>query len=111
MHTFRQIPIGENAENAVTVGIERNTSGSTVAAVWWPAQGDVDGDEASYDSVPEALAAAEAARALHGFADVVLTLQSDDLWDPQWGTLAGAQALSEDEIFELASATEAMRDA
>ena len=44
MHTFRQIPIGENAENAVTVGIERNISGSTVAAVWWPAHGDVDGD-------------------------------------------------------------------
>jgi len=110
MNQYRKIPVGGTAENAVTVGIERDAQGSVRAAVWWPSKGDMDADEASYDTVEEALEAAEAAKALHGFAEIVVTLQSDDLWRAEWGTLANA-ALSDDESFELARATEAMRDA
>ncbi|WP_046870475.1 hypothetical protein [Devosia soli] len=110
MQHFRKIAIGEAAENAVTVGIEQNADGKVHAAVWWPAKGDVDGDEVDYDSVKEAFEAAEAARALHGFAEVVVTLQDDVLWRDEWGTIDPA-TLTDDEAFELARATEAMRDA
>lgn len=111
MQNYRRIAIGEDAPNAVTVGVERLPQGNILASVWWPSTGDVDGDEVSYDSVPEALAAAEAAKALHGFAEIVVTLQNDDLWDSVWGDIDPQAALTEDEIFELARATEAMRDA
>ena len=112
MQNYRRIAIGEDAPNAVTVGVERSPEGGILASVWWPAHGDVDGDEASYSSVPEALAAAEAAQALHGFDEIVVTLQSDDLWDSVWGGIGQPDvALTEDETFELARATEAMRDA
>lgn len=110
MSTYRKIEVGEEAPDAVTVGIERNGEGKVVAAVWWPSRGDVDADEASYDRVEDAFEAAEAARSLHGFGEVVVTLQSEDLWQRDWGTLEGV-ALSEDESFELARATEASRDA
>jgi len=121
--SFRRIPIGADAPNAVTVGIERNGEGRVVAAVWWPAVGDVDADEASYDSVEPALLAAEYSRALHGFGEVVITLQSDDLWDTRWGTLTDAPRSSEpmadlaetdltdDEALDLARGIEAERDA
>lgn len=85
--SFRRIPIGADAPHAVTLGIERNSQGNVVAAVWWPAIGDVDADEASYDNVEAALLAAEYARALHGFSEVVVTLQADDLWDYRFGNL------------------------
>lgn len=114
MTTYRQIAIGEDAPDAVTLGIERDETGAVRAAVWWPSRGDVDADEAAYPSVPEALAAAQAARQLHGFSEVVVTLQSADLWQDDWGQLqrsAEASNLSSDEVFELARATEASRDA
>jgi hypothetical protein len=111
MNQFRKIAVGEDAPDAVTIGIERDAEGRTHAAVWWPSKGDVDADEASYDTVEEAIEAAEAAKALHGFSEVVVTLQSDDLWRDEWGSLGTGIALSEDEEFELARATEASRDA
>jgi hypothetical protein len=111
MQSYRQIAIGEDAPHAVTVGIERSPEGGLLAAVWWPAHDDVDADEADYPSVPEAFAAAEAAKELHGFSEVVVTLQSDDLWDPAWGEIQSANTLNDRESFELAYATEAMRDA
>lgn len=110
MRTFRHIAIGQNAPNAVTVGIERDASGRVVVAVCWPSRGDVDA-EARYDTVPEALDAAEVVVELHGFAEIVVTLQSDDLWRPEWGQLQPAIALSDAEAFALAKATEASRDA
>lgn len=106
---MRQIRVGEDAPDAVTLGVERNEGGELVASVWWPSRGDVDADEASFATVPEALEAAEAARQLHGFAEVVVVLQSEGLWQREWGELQ--PALSEDEAFELAKATEASRDA
>lgn len=39
-------------------------------------------------------------------------LQSDDLWQSEWGDLTpGSAALTEDESYELARAMEASRDA
>lgn len=111
MQNYRRIAVGEDVANAVTVGVERTAQGTILASVWWPSTGDVDGDEVSYDTVPEALAAAEAARALHGFDEIVVTLQNDDLWDTVWGDIDPQATLSDDETFELARATEAMRDA
>jgi hypothetical protein len=111
MPTYRQIAIGEDAPHAVTVGIERNPEGNVGAAVWWPAHDDVDGDEATYTDVIEAFEAAHAAKNLHGFPEIVVTLQDDALWDPKWGTLTSGIALSDAESFELARATEANRDA
>lgn len=119
--SFRRIPIGADAPDAVTIGIERNGEGNVVAAVWWPSIGDVDADEASYDNVEAALLAAEYARALHGFSEIVVTLQADDLWDYRFGHLvetpddrAGSLAnahLSDEEAFDLATSLEAERDA
>jgi len=111
MSAYRKIGVGEDAGDAVTVGIEENADGRVVAAVWWPSRGDVDADEADYDNVEEAFTAADAARALHGFPEVVVTLQRDDLWQPRWGTLNDGVALDDAESFELARAMEASRDA
>lgn len=112
MTRFRKLAIGEEAADAVTVGIERDATGKILAAVWWPSRGDVDADEATYPTVAEALAAAEAAKTLHGFSEVAIMLQCDDLWDKAWGELApSANQLTEAESYELARATEASRDA
>jgi len=112
MKRYRRIAIGEDAPDAVTVGIERSPEGGILASVWWPSHGDVDADEASYPSVEEAFAAAEAAKALHGFSEIVVMLQSDDLWRREWGELSTERlVLSEEESFELARAMEASRDA
>ena len=110
MKDFRRIAVGEDARDAVTVGIERNPEGGITAVVWWPSRGDIDADEATYSAVPDAIAAAEAACELHGFAEVVVALQSDDLWDSAWGKLSGL-GLTEAESYELAWNTEASRDA
>lgn len=85
--SYRLVPIGEQSPDAVTVGIELAPDGRRKAAVWWEARGDIDADEVEYDDVGDALAAAEAARALHGFAEVVIVLSSRDLWDDHWGQL------------------------
>ena len=85
---YRQVAVGETNADAVTVGIEANADGTPKAAVWWEAKGDVDADEAEYDDVAAALVAAEAARALHGFSEVVVALQDGLVWQPAWGTLA-----------------------
>lgn len=120
---YRLVPVGESSPDAVTVGIEPGADGRLKAAVWWESKGDVDADEAEYDDVPAALAAAEAARALHDFHEVVIVLAQPDLWDPQWGALQApgtarepigdikANELSQDEAFELAVGIEAERDA
>jgi hypothetical protein len=91
--------------------------------VWWEARGDVDADEAEYSDVREALAAAEAARTLHGFGEVVVALQDGLSWQGEWGELRNPPRsrepvgdvsqtdLSEDEVFELAAGIEAERDA
>lgn len=120
---YRLMPTGEVFPDAVTVGIEPRQGGGLKAAVWWEAKGDIDADEAEYADVPQALAAAEAARALHGFSEVVVVLASPDLWDNQWGELQTpaiarepigdiqATDLSSPEAFELAAGLEAERDA
>ncbi len=106
--------------NAVTVGIETE-DGQVRAAVWWDAKAGVEAGEQQHLLVSDALAAAEAARALHGFDEIVVVLQSDDLWDPAWGTLDDASRepmgdiassdLSDEEAFALAAGIEAERDA
>jgi hypothetical protein len=122
--TYRQVPVGTESPQAVTVGIERDGDGQVRAAVWWEAKSDVDADEAEYESVEAALAAAEAAKALHGFDEVVVALQSDDLWHSDWGTLTQTAGrarepvgdvrgtdLDSNETYELAAGIEAERDA
>lgn len=122
--TYRQVPVGTESADAVTVGIEKGADGPLKAAVWWESKGDIDADEVEYGSVEEALAAAEAAKALHGFAEVVVTLQSDDLWQADWGALTQGAGrarepvgdlrgtdVSSDEAYELAAGIEAERDA
>ena len=120
---YRQVSVGEMTPDAVTVGIEKAGDGQLKAAVWWEAKGDVDADEAEYADVAEALAAAEAARTLHGFSEVVVALQDGLAWQSNWGQLqAGTRSrepigditgtdLSEDEGYELAAGIEAERDA
>ncbi|WP_127752490.1 hypothetical protein [Devosia sp. 1566] len=120
--SYRRIAVGEDAGNAVTVGIEAGSDGRPFAAVWWPASGDVDGDEAQYDDVASAFAAAEAARQLHGFAEVVVVLQDDLLWNPAWGEIAADRNrepigdvsdtdLNSREVYNLARGIEGERDA
>lgn len=121
--TYRQVAIGETTTDAVSVGIEKDVAGSVKAAVWWEAKGDVDADEAEYSDVGQALAAAEAAKTLHGFGEIVVALQDGIDWQPEWGELKSdplarepigdvTQAnLSDDEAFELAAHIEAERDA
>lgn len=120
---YRQVSIGQATPDAVTVGIEAGSDGQPKAAVWWEAKGDIDADEAEYANVPEAFAAAEAARALHGFSEVVVALQDGLSWLPGWGNLASNHRdkepigdirgtdLSSDETEELAIGIEAERDA
>lgn len=120
---YRRVPVGTSVEDAVTVGIETGSGGQLKAAVWWSAKGDVDADEAEYADVGEALAAAEAARALHGFAEVVVTLADPSLWRKEWGRLQAdgparepigdlrGTDISDDEAFELARDIETERDA
>ena len=120
---YRQVAIGETTPDAVTVGVERDAVGAIKAAVWWDAVGDVDADEAEYDDVQAALAAAEASRELHGFSEVVVALQDGLQWDAAWGQLGRQERqkepigdvsnvdLTDDEAFDLASGIEAERDA
>ena len=120
---YRRVAVGEMTEDAVTVGIECDPEGRYKAAVWWEAKGDVDADEAEYDDVGEALAAAEAAKTLHGFSEVVVALQDGLSWQDNWGQLqrnpgnrepvgdVSQTDLSSDETFELAAGIEAERDA
>jgi len=110
---YRQVAIGEAVPDAVTVGIEKHADGAIKAAVWWDAVGDVDADEAEYDDVPAALAAAEASRQLHGFSEVVVALQDGLAWQASWGKLQDPMVaeLSDDEAYELAAGIEAERDA
>ena len=120
---YKQVAVGESNADAVTVGIEAGANGSPKAAVWWEAKGDVDADEAEYDNVTDALAAAEAARALHGFSEVVVALQDGLSWQPGWGQLTtdprdkepigdvSNAGLSSAETEELAAGLEAESDA
>ena len=121
--SYRQVAVGQATPDAVTVGIEAGPDGQPKAAVWWDAKGDVDGDEAEYASVTEAFAAAEAARALHGFSEVVVALQDGLSWLPGWGELrtnhrdkeplgdVRGTDLSSAETQELAAGLEAESDA
>jgi len=119
---YRRIGVGEDAPDAVTVGIEAHPDGRPFAAVWWPAVGDVDGDEAQFDDIPAAFAAAEAARQLHGFAEVVVVLQQEFLWNPAWGRIGTDRSrepigdvsstdLESSEVYTLARGIEGERDA
>lgn len=120
MGTYRQVKVGETTPDAVTVGIEADGAGGHRAAVWWDAIGDVDADEAEFDDVGAAICAAEAARELHGFGEVVVALQDGLAWNAAWGQLGGGREpignieqtdLSDDEAYELAAGIEAERDA
>ncbi|HEV7346440.1 MAG TPA: hypothetical protein VGN60_12500 [Devosia sp.] len=119
---YRQVPVGQQSPDAVTVGIEAGADGRPKAAVWWESKGDVDADEAEYDDVATALEAAEAARALHGFSEVVVVVSEPGLWQSQWGELrdrSGNEPIGEvqdtdltsDETYELAAGIEGERDA
>jgi hypothetical protein len=121
--SYRLVPIGQQSPDAVTVGIELAEDGTHKAAVWWESKGDIDADEAEYGEVAEALAAAEAARALHGFKEVVVVLSRPDLWDSRWGHLrlpdiakepigdVQETDLTSTETYELAAGIEEERDA
>jgi hypothetical protein len=121
--TYRLVPVGQSSPAAVTVGVEITSDDTLKAAVWWESKGDVDADEAEYDNVIAALAAAEAARALHGFDEVVVVLSRPELWDEAWGKLQVPPVarepmgdmqeadLTSDEAFDLAQEIEAERDA
>ena len=121
--SYRLVPIGQQSPDAVTVGIELADGGTHKAAVWWESKGDVDADEAEYADVAEALAAAAAARALHGFDEVVVVLSRPDLWDSKWGHLRLPEVAKEPigdvrgtdltsrETYELAAGIEEERDA
>lgn len=120
---YRLVPIGQQSADAVTVGIELAEDGRRKAAVWWEAKGDIDADQAEYDDVGEALAAAEAARVLHGFDEVVVVLSRPELWDERWGQLCLPEVakepigdirqtdLTSQETYELAVGIEEERDA
>lgn len=111
--SFRQVPIGATVPQAVTVGIESDGAAGHKAAVWWAAVGEVDADEAAFIEVAAALDAAEAARVLHGFTEVVVVLQDGVRWQVGWGELrpiSGA-GLSEQESYQLAAGLEAETDA
>lgn len=120
MASYRQVKVGETTPDAVTVGIEADGEGGHKAAIWWDAIRDVDADEAEFDDVPAAISAAEAARELHGFAEVVVALQDGLAWQGEWGQLARGREpigniegtdLSDAEAYELAAGIEAERDA
>jgi len=120
--SYRQVAVASKNPLAVTVGVERAAAGYK-AAVWWESVADIDGDEAEYADVPTAFAAAEAARALHRFHEVVVVLQEDVDWNESWGDLRSAPidnepignisaaGLSPDESYTLAAGIEAERDA
>ena len=113
---YRLVDVGTDVPDAVTVGIE---PGGEAAAIWWPSTGDVDADEMDFESVAEAFTAAEAARELHGFSEVVVALADRSDWRAEWGQLIGKEPigdlrgtdLNEDEAFAIASGIEAERDA
>ena len=121
--SFRQVPIGTSVPNAVTVGIESDGTAGYKAAVWWDAVGDVDADEADFIGVAAALDAAEGARVLHGFAEIVVTLQEGVVWQEGWGHLqpiasgnepigdVSGAGLSDEEAFDLAAGLETQSDA
>ena len=97
----------EVAMDAVTVSISSKTRilkigglefGAPVAWVYWPERRTKQGmvqerTEGPYDDVRSALAYAEKAAHLHGFARVVIALQDRDLWDNSWGLLARSPGL------------------
>lgn len=121
--TYRLVGVGEAHPDAVTVGIEAAEDGTARAAIWWEARPGVEAEEAEYEDVATALAAAEAARALHGLDEVVVVLAQPQLWQRQWGELrlpavarepigdVRATDLTGAETFELAIGIEEERDA
>lgn len=120
---FRRVELGSANADAVTVGIESGTEGRPRAAVWWESKGDVDADEAEFDDVGAAFEAAEAARSLHGFSEIVVVLADGVAWHDGWGVLDdGGRSrepigdvrqvdLSDREAFHLAQGIEEERDA
>jgi hypothetical protein len=118
--TYRRVSIDAASANTITVGIETE-NGQTKAVVWWDAKPGIEAGEQEHLAVEDAFVAAEAARALNGCDEVVVVLQSDDLWDARWGRLidTGREPigdlrntdLNEAEAFDLAAGLEAERDA
>ncbi|MFD2647504.1 hypothetical protein ACFSX5_06845 [Devosia albogilva] len=120
---FRRVELGSTNADAVTVGIESGTEGRPRAAVWWESKGDVDADEAEFDDVGAAFEAAEAARSLHGFSEIVVVVADGVAWHDAWGSLDdGGRSrepigdvrqvdLSDREAFHLAQGIEEERDA
>ncbi|MEO9299319.1 hypothetical protein [Devosia alba] len=121
--SFRQVPVGAATPQSVTVGIDSDGAAGHKAAVWWEAVADVDADKTDFIDVAAALDAAEGARALHGFSEVVVMLQDGVKWQSGWGELRALKTdneplgdvsgvgLSDAESFELAADIEAERDA
>ena len=120
--SYRQVAVGSKNPLAVTVGIERDGQGGHKAAVWWESVADIDGDEAEYADIATAFDAAEAARALHRFHEVVVVLQDGVVWRDRWGRMQAptgnepigdirGAGLSSEESYALAVSIEAQRDA
>ena len=105
------------------MGIDSDGAAGHKAAVWWEAVSDVDADKTDFIDVAAALDAAEGARALHGFSEVVVILQDGVKWQSGWGELRALKTgneplgdvsgveLTDAESFELAADIEAERDA
>ena len=120
---FRRVELASTNHDAVTVGIEDDDEGRLRAAVWWESKGDIDADEAEFDNVPAAFRAADAARRLHGFSEVVVVLAEGIAWRDEWGVLEDAGRdrepigdvrdvhLTDREAFDLAQGIEEERDA
>lgn len=109
---MRQIEAGEDIPNAVIVGVERDADGKVFAVVRWPAiRGEAAGED-RYHSVPKALEVAESVKSERGFGEIVVSLQTAELWRDEWGSLElGASEVTAEEAFDMAWDIEANRDA
>lgn len=119
--SFREVPVGAAAPQAIIVEIMSDGGAGHKAAVWGDDRGGVEKSE--FIDVAAALDAADAARTSHGFNEVVVMLQDGVRWQPGWGELRPLERgnepvgdvsdtdLSHDETYELAAGIEAERDA
>lgn len=112
MEIFRRIDSASSAADSIILTLAPHGDGAVMAALEWPDRPGLCAGRLAPMPVPEALERAKAAYAQGGFAEIAVKLPSADLWQPEWGELRPeADGLSEEEAYELASATETGRDA
>ncbi|ODT78711.1 MAG: hypothetical protein ABS76_22640 [Pelagibacterium sp. SCN 64-44] len=112
MEIFRRIDSASSAADAIVLTLGRTAQGEVLAMVDWPERGQVPPGRVGPLAVPEALKLARARREEGGFAEIAVKLPAENLWRAEWGVLRPeAEGLSAEEAYELASATEASRDA